>query len=118
MHLSNLQHKIGGNESDENYLYPLPESASAIELLNDIMNPPFDNPKSVQFQPLYNNNHLFSKSLAEHIIVDEVTKNKQDGSQQFPIAIVRLSPVGPSVQEPLIGWVIFFVFLFLKDSMI
>lgn len=64
-----------------------------------------DGSQYTDFRPLYSNPYLFSKSLAEHIVVDQVLKKKEEGSYQFPIGILRLSPVGPSVQEPLIGWV-------------
>lgn len=91
-------------------------------MLAEILDP---NPEKQQynyFRPLYNNAYLYSKALTEHIIVDEVSKNKSaNGGQgkQFPIAIMRLSPVGPSVQEPLVGWVFlyfFFYFCFLQST--
>lgn len=49
--------------------------------------------------------YMLSKSLAEHMLVREVEKKQGNGGHQFPIAILRLSPVGPSVCEPLVGWV-------------
>lgn len=82
-------------------LYPLPESKNATDILDQILN----TPQYEQFRPLYSNPYLFSKSLTEHILADHVVKNKATHLRQFPIAIMRLSPVGPSVQEPLIGWV-------------
>jgi hypothetical protein len=96
IHVSVLQ----PTDLDEHHLYPLSNNASAIDLMNDVLNPPQDTPL-IDTQ----NTFLFSKSLAEHILVNEVIKNQQDGSDQFPIAVLRLRPVGPSVQEPLIGWV-------------
>jgi hypothetical protein len=82
-------------------LYPLPDTKNATEILDQILN----TPQYSDFRPLYANPYLFSKSLTEHILVDHVVKNKATNVPLFPIAIMRLSPVGPSVQEPLIGWV-------------
>jgi hypothetical protein len=82
-------------------LYPLP-TKSANNILNEIMQGDQDYD---EFRPLYSNPYLFSKSLTEHVLVDHVLKNKENNLPQFPIGIMRLSPVGPSVQEPLIGWV-------------
>jgi hypothetical protein len=109
VHLSNIQ-KFASKLSDERYLYPIStfenESPSSTEMLAEILDP---NPEKQQynyFRPLYNNAYLYSKALTEHILVDQVLKNKSaNGGRQFPIAIMRLSPVGPSVQEPLVGWV-------------
>lgn len=53
----------------------------------------------------YPDGYLLSKSLAEHMITREVGRIKENGAYQFPIAIMRSSPIGPSVAEPLIGWV-------------
>lgn len=101
--MSNIQ-QFNGNSwkgTDEMSLYPLPESKNATDILDQILN----TPQYEQFRPLYSNPYLFSKSLTEHILADHVVKNKATHLRQFPIAIMRLSPVGPSVQEPLIGWV-------------
>ncbi|OAD07491.1 hypothetical protein MUCCIDRAFT_157772 [Mucor lusitanicus CBS 277.49] len=107
VHLSNMQ-TFASKPSDEKHLYPISTfentSPSPTQILAEILDP---NPEKQQynyFRPLYNNAYLYSKALTEHILVDEVVKNKQAGSRQFPIAIMRLSPVGPSVQEPLVGW--------------
>lgn len=98
--------------SDEKYLYPLPskidteDSLSATDILDHILDTnPEKQPIYTDFKSLYSNTYLFSKSLSEHILTEQVLKNKQDGLPQFPVAILRTSPVGPSVQEPLIGWV-------------
>lgn len=101
--MSNIQqfNGKGWKTTDENYLYPLP-SKSANNILNEIMG---GNEAYNEYGPLYSNPYLFSKSLTEHVLVDHVLKNKENGSPQFPIGIMRLSPVGPSVMEPLIGWV-------------
>lgn len=105
IYLSNLQ-QINGNgwkTADEKYLYPLSTDAkNATDILTEIM---AEGSQYTGFRPLYSNPYLFSKSLAEHVLVDQVIRNKAIGSYQFPIGIMRLSPVGPSVQEPLIGWV-------------
>lgn len=53
----------------------------------------------------YPDGYLLSKSLAEHMITREVGRIKENGAYQFPIAILRSSPIGPSVAEPLVGWV-------------
>ncbi|KAI7896859.1 male sterility protein-domain-containing protein [Mucor mucedo] len=104
IYLSNLQ-QINGNgwkTADEKYLYPLSTDAkNATDILTEIM---AEGSQYAGFRPLYSNPYLFSKSLAEHVLVDQVIRNKAIGSYQFPIGIMRLSPVGPSVQEPLIGW--------------
>ncbi|KAL7309978.1 hypothetical protein PS15m_010792 [Mucor circinelloides] len=108
VHLSNIQ-KFASKPSDEKYLYPIStfenESPSPTQILAEILDP---NPEKQQynyFRPLYNNAYLYSKALTEHVLVDQVLKNKSThGGTQFPIAIMRLSPVGPSVQEPLVGW--------------
>lgn len=114
VHLSNLQHKVGGKASDEKYLYPLPSKINTEESSNlsptDILNHVLDtNPEKqpiyTDFKSLYSNAYLFSKSLSEHILTEQVLKNKEEGASQFPIAILRACPVGPGVQEPLIGWV-------------
>lgn len=59
------------------------------------------------YKQLYPNTYFFSKSLAEHMLVKEVEKKQSNGGHQFPIAIVRSSPIGPSACEPMIGWVSF-----------
>lgn len=105
IYLSNIQQfdGKGWKTTDEKYLYPLP-SKSANNILNEIMED--GGSQYDEFLTLYSNSYLFSKSLTEHILVDHVLQNKENGVHQFPIGILRLSPVGPSVQEPLIGWVI------------
>ncbi|KAK4513527.1 uncharacterized protein ATC70_005529 [Mucor velutinosus] len=107
IHLSNMQ-TLASKPSDEKYLYPISTfenaSPSPTQILAEILDP---NPEKQQynyFRPLYSNAYLYSKALTEHILIDEVMKNKQGGGRQFPIAIMRLGPVGPSVQEPLVGW--------------
>ncbi|KAI8081209.1 male sterility protein-domain-containing protein [Thamnidium elegans] len=102
IHLSNIQ-QFNGNGwkgTEEKHLYPLPDTKNATEILDQILN----TPQYTDFRPLYANPYLFSKSLTEHILVDHIVKNKATNLPLFPIAIMRLSPVGPSVQEPLIGW--------------
>ncbi|CAO3636392.1 unnamed protein product [Mucor hiemalis] len=103
IYLSNIQQfdGKGWKTTDEKYLYPLP-SKSANNILNEIMED--GGSQYDEFLTLYSNSYLFSKSLTEHILVDHVLQNKENGVHQFPIGILRLSPVGPSVQEPLIGW--------------
>ena len=103
IHLSNIQqfHASGWKSIDEKHLYPLP-SKSASGILDQIMQ---QDGMYTDYQHLYSNPYLFSKSLSEHMIVDHVLKSKENETTSFPIAIMRLSTVGPSVQEPLIGWV-------------
>lgn len=105
IYLSNIQqfNGKGWKPTDEKYLYPLP-SKSANDTLNEIMED--GGHQYDEYLSLYSNSYLFSKSLTEHVLVDHVFRNKKSGTHQFPIGILRLSPVGPSVQEPLIGWVI------------
>ncbi|CAO3702044.1 unnamed protein product [Rhizopus stolonifer] len=93
IHLSTLQ-----PNSDESYLFPLKDNHSATDNLQDIL----DQQEPTEFKPLYNNAYLYSKSLTEHILADEISKMPKD--QLFPISIIRLASVGPSIQEPLIGW--------------
>ncbi|KAG0188479.1 cyclin-dependent kinase inhibitor far1 [Apophysomyces sp. BC1034] len=47
---------------------------------------------------------ILSSNLEEHILVKEIEKKRSSASQQYPMAIMRISPVGPSVIEPLVGW--------------
>lgn len=75
------------------------ESHSPADNLQDIL----DQQESLEYKPLYNSAYLYSKSLAEHILVDEIRKTPEN--QLFPTSIMRIASVGPSVQEPLIGWV-------------
>lgn len=94
VHLSTLQ-----SNSDEKYLCPLKQDHSAADVLQDILD------QHDEYKPLYDNAYLYSKSMTEHILADQVNKMPKD--QVFPISIMRLAPVGPSVHEPLIGWVSF-----------
>ncbi|KAG1470503.1 hypothetical protein G6F56_002651 [Rhizopus delemar] len=91
VHLSTLQ-----SNSDEKYLCPLKQDHSAADVLQDILD------QHDEYKPLYDNAYLYSKSMTEHILADQVNKMPKD--QVFPISIMRLAPVGPSVHEPLIGW--------------
>ncbi|KAG1360396.1 hypothetical protein G6F62_000017 [Rhizopus arrhizus] len=93
VHLSTLQ-----SNSDEKYLLPLKPDHSAADNLQDIL----DQQEPVEYKPLYNNAYLYSKSLTEHILADEISKMPKE--QLFPISILRLASVGPSVHEPLVGW--------------
>lgn len=127
IHLSNLQQFNGWKASDEKHLYPLSTSSSvttetttegirknANDILSEIMELKFAADGTQEhyndYRSIYSNPYLFSKSLTEHLLVDQVLKNKANGQDQFPIGIMRLSPVGPSVQEPLIGWVRIFLY--------
>ncbi|KAI8360875.1 male sterility protein-domain-containing protein [Choanephora cucurbitarum] len=107
VHLSNLQ-TVNNKSAEEKYLYPLPKTPtdsqlSATNIVRQIVEgSPFDHQ---HFQSLYTNAYHYSKSLAEHVLLEEIAKSKQDDQRPlFPIAIMRLSPVGPSIQEPLVGW--------------
>ncbi|KAI8640642.1 male sterility protein-domain-containing protein [Parasitella parasitica] len=108
VHLSNIQ-KFESKPSDEKYLYPIStfenESPSPTQIMAEILDPNLEKQQYNYFRPLYNNAYLYSKALTEHILADEVLRIKStSGATQFPIAIMRLSPVGPGVQEPLVGW--------------
>ncbi|EIE91015.1 hypothetical protein RO3G_15726 [Rhizopus delemar RA 99-880] len=93
VHLSTLQ-----SNSDEKYLLPLKPDHSAADNLQDIL----DQQEPVEYKPLYNNAYLYSKSLTEHLLADEISKMSKE--QLFPISILRLASVGPGVHEPLVGW--------------
>lgn len=53
----------------------------------------------------YQNAYNFSKALAEQVLVSDTRKKKIRNSSHFPIGILRLGHLGPSVSEPLKGWV-------------
>ncbi|KAG1149463.1 hypothetical protein G6F37_006150 [Rhizopus arrhizus] len=93
IHLSTLQ-----QHSNEKNLLPLKEGHSPADILQDIL----DQQEPLEYKPLYNSAYLYSKSLAEHILVDEIRKTPEN--QLFPTSIMRIASVGPGVQEPLIGW--------------
>ncbi|KAG0187993.1 cyclin-dependent kinase inhibitor far1 [Apophysomyces sp. BC1034] len=52
--------------------------------------------------------HLFTKALAEHLILRRVEFNKDEerhgGKKQWAVAIMRSSRIGPSAYEPYPGW--------------
>ncbi|KAI8976058.1 male sterility protein-domain-containing protein [Pilobolus umbonatus] len=101
IYLSSLQYfNQDAKTSNEKHLYPLPTDDSAIKIFTDIMHSADDYP----YAPTYSNCYLFSKSLTEHLLVNEVVQKRLNKTRQYPIAIMRLTSVGPSVQEPLIGW--------------
>jgi hypothetical protein len=56
-------------------------------------------------RPYYQNAYTFSMALAEQVLVNDVRKKQLSNFQQFPIGILRLGHIGPSVCEPLKGWV-------------
>lgn len=58
-----------------------------------------------QVRPYYPNAYAFSMALAEQVLVNDVRKKQLSNFQQFPIGILRLGHIGPSVCEPLKGWV-------------
>ncbi|KAI7906338.1 male sterility protein-domain-containing protein [Cokeromyces recurvatus] len=94
---------------EENSLYPLCNSGqklTAKEILNQILSTNEDDENNFHtlIPSFYNNDYFFSKALAEHILVEEVSRSLKEEDSLFPIAMLRLSPVGPSVHEPLIGW--------------
>lgn len=39
------------------------------------------------------------------MLIREVERKRSTGGQQYPVAIMRFSPIGPSVAEPLMAWV-------------
>ena len=69
-----------------------------------------------EYKQFYPDTYLFSKCLIEHLIISEIERKRNNGGYQYPIAIMRSSPIGPSAIEPLVGWVkiyFFFPFFFL-----
>ncbi|RCI05851.1 cyclin-dependent kinase inhibitor far1 [Rhizopus stolonifer] len=107
VHLSNLQ-SVNNKSPEEKTLYPLPKTPtepqlSATKIVQQIVDgSPVDHQ---HFRSFYSNAYLYSKSLAEHVLLEEIQKHRQQETQPpFPIAMMRLGPVGPSIQEPLMGW--------------
>ncbi|KAI8881703.1 hypothetical protein K501DRAFT_252733 [Backusella circina FSU 941] len=110
VHLSMLQHCERVARADESSLYPLPVD-DPVALLNTILEQendfPMDNNDNVRDllnRSIYSNGYLFSKSLAEHLLVQEVIKKRDTVTHQYPLSIMRCAPIGPAVLEPLIGW--------------
>ncbi|KAI9033693.1 male sterility protein-domain-containing protein [Phycomyces nitens] len=104
IHLSPVQ--VHHSESEEEHLLPLPEEGPEKILDTILMSSNLDNFQSLypEFRGQYPNTYLFSKSLAEHLLAKHVDKKRAMGHKQFPMAIIRLSPLGPSKAEPLVGW--------------
>ncbi|KAG2172784.1 hypothetical protein INT43_000131, partial [Umbelopsis isabellina] len=68
-----------------------------------------DIPKMTQrILAIYPNTHLFTKALTEQLILKRAEMNRVDeaqgGKTQWPIAIIRPTQLGASVNEPLAGW--------------
>ncbi|KAF7727661.1 cyclin-dependent kinase inhibitor far1 [Apophysomyces ossiformis] len=104
--LSPLQvHHTGASTFLEDRLYPMP-TEGPVAIYQRILDSDHEEIPIIaeQLRTHYPNTYLFSKSLAEHLLVKEVEKKRASASPQYPIAIMRVGPVGPSVSEPLIGW--------------
>ncbi|CAO3649133.1 unnamed protein product [Cunninghamella echinulata] len=105
IHLSPLQ-LYGSSGLSYNTIGGLPTDDSVEDMISLILNASNEELPTIfnQFKPYYPNTYLFSKSLAEHILTNDAQQKQLSHFQQFPIGILRLSPVGPSVLEPLKGW--------------
>ncbi|KAI8073923.1 male sterility protein-domain-containing protein [Gongronella butleri] len=105
LHLSPMQ-IYGATTAAPNALGILPMDAAPQDLINAILTA---SPEELhgflsQIQQHYTTPLAFSKSLAEHILIDDIRKKQESRFQQFPVGILRLAPVGPSLHEPLQGW--------------
>ncbi|KAI8137700.1 male sterility protein-domain-containing protein [Fennellomyces sp. T-0311] len=103
VHLSPLQSAAGSGAEDR--LLPIPgEDPEAI--LSSILSSSLEDLPNLfdEYKRNYPDSYLLSKSLAEHMIVSAVERKRTNGSFQYPLAIMRSSPVGPSASEPLVGW--------------
>ncbi|KAI8086697.1 male sterility protein-domain-containing protein [Halteromyces radiatus] len=84
----------------------LPEESSVEDIIDHIVESNLEDLPVImnQVRPYYQNVYTFSKALAEQVLVSDVRKKQITNSQQFPIGIIRLGHIGPSVSEPLKGW--------------
>ncbi|CAO3638313.1 unnamed protein product [Cunninghamella blakesleeana] len=105
IHLSPLQ-LYGSTGLSYNTIGGLPNDDTVDDIISLILNTKSEELPNLfnQFKPYYPNTYLFSKSLAEHILIEDIQQKQRSKFQQIPIGIIRLSPVGPSVLEPLKGW--------------
>ncbi|KAI8374462.1 male sterility protein-domain-containing protein [Radiomyces spectabilis] len=107
IHLSPLQshNRSSFGTLYEDKLSPLP-NAEPETLLTNILSAELQEMPSIMedIKPYYPNSYMFSKSLAEHLLVRDVQKKQINSFPQYPIAIMRLGPLGPSLAEPLMGW--------------
>ncbi|KAI7867661.1 male sterility protein-domain-containing protein [Spinellus fusiger] len=100
--LSPLQ--VHHSESLSDHLLPLPEQGPEAILettLRTIEDIPTLYP---DYKAHYPNTYLFSKALSEHLLAKHVDKKRAMGHKPSSMTIMRLSPLGPSLQEPLVGW--------------
>ncbi|ORX52383.1 hypothetical protein DM01DRAFT_1306806 [Hesseltinella vesiculosa] len=105
IHLSPLQ-TYGATSVPPTKLGALPLDTTPEDLLHAILTASSDDLPALtsEIQTLYTNAITFSKALAEHLLTSDVGKKQQSGFQQFPISILRLAPLGPSISEPLQAW--------------
>ncbi|KAI9489880.1 male sterility protein-domain-containing protein [Zychaea mexicana] len=105
IHLSPLQ-MAPGSSAFEDRLLPIPSQESPHVILSTILSSSFEDLPAIfdDYKRYYPDTYLFSKSLVEHLIISEVERKRSNGGYQYPVAIMRSSPIGPSANEPLVGW--------------
>ncbi|KAI8343680.1 male sterility protein-domain-containing protein [Chlamydoabsidia padenii] len=84
----------------------LPEDSSVEDIIDHILDANLEDLPSImnQARSYYQNAYNFSKALAEQVLVSDTRKKKIRNASHFPIGILRLGHIGPSVSEPLKGW--------------
>ncbi|KAI8340004.1 male sterility protein-domain-containing protein [Chlamydoabsidia padenii] len=105
VHLSPLK-TYGSSSISYNQVGILPQGSSVEEIINYILESNLEDlpPLMNQVRSYYQNAYTFSMALAEQVLVNDVRKKQLSNFQQFPIGILRLGHIGPSVCEPLKGW--------------
>ncbi|SAM09569.1 hypothetical protein [Absidia glauca] len=105
VHLSPLK-TYGSSSIPYNQVGILPQESSTDEIIDHILESHLEDmsPLMNQVRPYYQNAYTFSMALAEQVLVNDVRKKQLSNFQQFPIGILRLGHIGPSVCEPLKGW--------------
>ncbi|CAO3598426.1 unnamed protein product [Absidia cylindrospora] len=96
----------GATQIPYNRVGILPQDTSVEDIIGHILesNVEDQSPVMNQVKPYYQNSYTFSMALAEHVLANDVRKKQLSNFQQFPIGILRLGHIGPSVSEPLKGW--------------
>ncbi|KAG2222121.1 hypothetical protein INT45_007557 [Circinella minor] len=104
IHMSPLQMTSGLVYED--HLLPIPSEDSPHTILSTILSSTFEDLPTLfeEYKQFYPDTYLFSKCLIEHLIISEIERKRNNGGYQYPIAIMRSSPIGPSAIEPLVGW--------------
>ncbi|KAI9246910.1 male sterility protein-domain-containing protein [Phascolomyces articulosus] len=104
IHMSPLQ--MASGSAIEDHLLPIPSEDSPHGILSTILSSSFEDLPTIfdTYKRFYPDTYLFSKTLAEHLIISEIERIRNNGGYQYPIAIMRSSPIGPSASEPLVGW--------------